>query len=403
MVSGRSCEGLREPSGERVSSGAGRWLISSGAPCRGIRDPKVVLALFTALNLLNYLDRTVLSAVLAPVQGDLHLSNFVAGWLPTIFLIGYFVTSPVFGALGDRAPRGGRTRLIALGIAVWSAATVASGFATGHRIDDRGARLRGRGRGQLRHAGAHAHRRHGARRRRRAGGCRSSTRPRPSARRSGTWSAAPSTTLHGWRAAFFVAGGPGPRRRPAVPAHRRAARGVEALAVRPEDRALPPPPSHTATPRRGRAARRHDRRGAGAPARAPLCGHGARLLRVHVRARRLRVLGPGVPAPRSTSIGAGHASIVFGLVTVAAGSIGTLLGGALADRAARTRVRRAEEAKGGPSRPARAGRRHRARQPRHPCPGGGHRGSALGDRHRRAHRAAGSSARSFLPRSPSSS
>jgi len=100
---------------------------------RGLRihDPRVVLALFTALNLLNYLDRTVLSAVLAPVQGDLHLSNFVAGWLPTIFLIGYFATSPVFGALGDRVPAGGRTKLIALGIAVWSAATVASGLAQG--------------------------------------------------------------------------------------------------------------------------------------------------------------------------------------------------------------------------------------------------------------------------------
>src|SRR5882672_5236311 len=100
---------------------------------RGLRihSPRAILALFTALNLLNYLDRTVLSAVLAPVQGDLHLSNFVAGWLPTIFLIGYFATSPVFGALGDRVPAGGRTKLIALGIAVWSAATVASGLAMG--------------------------------------------------------------------------------------------------------------------------------------------------------------------------------------------------------------------------------------------------------------------------------
>jgi MFS family permease len=96
-----------------------------------IRRPGIVLALLTGLNLLNYLDRFVLSAVLPKVQEDLHLSNFVAGSLSTVFLIGYFATSPIFGHLADRAPSGGRTRLIALGIAVWSAATVASGLARG--------------------------------------------------------------------------------------------------------------------------------------------------------------------------------------------------------------------------------------------------------------------------------
>lgn len=96
-----------------------------------IRRPKVILALLTALNLLNYLDRFVLSAVLAKVQGDLHLTNFVGGSLATVFLIGYFATSPVFGNLADRAGTGGRKGLMALGIAVWSVATVASGLAHG--------------------------------------------------------------------------------------------------------------------------------------------------------------------------------------------------------------------------------------------------------------------------------
>ncbi len=93
-----------------------------------IRRPWAILALLTGLNLLNYLDRLVLSAVLPKVQEELHLSNFEGGLLATIFLIGYFVTSPIFGALGDRLPRKG---LIAAGVAVWSAATVGSGLATG--------------------------------------------------------------------------------------------------------------------------------------------------------------------------------------------------------------------------------------------------------------------------------
>jgi len=93
-----------------------------------IRRPGVVLALLTGLNLLNYLDRFVLSAVLPRIEGELHLDHGVAGLLGTVFLVGYFATSPFFGAMADR---GRRTRLIALGIVVWSIATVASGLATG--------------------------------------------------------------------------------------------------------------------------------------------------------------------------------------------------------------------------------------------------------------------------------
>jgi MFS family permease len=92
-----------------------------------IRRPALVLALLTGLNLLNYLDRFVLSAVLTPIEKDLGLSHTVSGLLGTIFLIGYFVTSPIFGTLADR---GRRTVLIAVGIVIWSLATIASGLAT---------------------------------------------------------------------------------------------------------------------------------------------------------------------------------------------------------------------------------------------------------------------------------
>jgi MFS family permease len=96
-----------------------------------LRNPKAILALLTALNLLNYLDRFVLSAVLAPMREELHLSGFVAGWLPTFFLLGYFTTSPIFGHIGDRGGKGARGALLALGIAVWSLATMGSGLARG--------------------------------------------------------------------------------------------------------------------------------------------------------------------------------------------------------------------------------------------------------------------------------
>jgi MFS family permease len=96
-----------------------------------IRSPVAILALLTALNLLNYIDRFVMSAVLPKVQDDLHVSNFLGGSLATVFLIGYFTTSPVFGAMADRAGTGGRKRLLMIGVSLWSAATVASGLVHG--------------------------------------------------------------------------------------------------------------------------------------------------------------------------------------------------------------------------------------------------------------------------------
>ena len=96
-----------------------------------IRRPAHVLALLTGLNLLNYLDRFVLSAVLPKVQDDLHLSNFVAGSLAFWFLIVFTGTSPIFGTLASVGRPGIRPRLVATGIGLWSLATIASGLARG--------------------------------------------------------------------------------------------------------------------------------------------------------------------------------------------------------------------------------------------------------------------------------
>lgn len=89
--------------------------------------PFWTLFILTGLNLFNYFDRQVLSAVLPSVQKALHLSDSEAGWLGTAFMLGYFLTSPLFGYLGDRSSR---KWLIAAGIFIWSLGTVLTGFAT---------------------------------------------------------------------------------------------------------------------------------------------------------------------------------------------------------------------------------------------------------------------------------
>src|SRR6185369_7251937 len=82
------------------------------------------LAVVTLLNFLNYIDRYIIAAVLPRMQSELHLTNTQAGLLATAFLVAYFITSPIFGALGDRLSR---TRLMAVGVSAWSVATAATG------------------------------------------------------------------------------------------------------------------------------------------------------------------------------------------------------------------------------------------------------------------------------------
>ncbi|MEA2699561.1 MAG: transporter, Spinster family, sphingosine-phosphate transporter, partial [Myxococcales bacterium] len=84
------------------------------------------LGVLTGLNLLNYIDRFIPSAVLPSIIATLHISDSQAGSLQTLFILTYSVVSPVAGWLGDRHAR---FRLAALGVFVWSAATVGSGLA----------------------------------------------------------------------------------------------------------------------------------------------------------------------------------------------------------------------------------------------------------------------------------
>ena len=90
-------------------------------------SPFWTLFILTGLNLFNYFDRYVLQAVLSPLISEFKLNDDWAGSIASIFMFGYFTTSPIFGYLGDR---GARKWLIAAGILVWSLGTVLTGFAT---------------------------------------------------------------------------------------------------------------------------------------------------------------------------------------------------------------------------------------------------------------------------------
>lgn len=82
------------------------------------------LIVLTSLNLLDYLDRQLLAAVLTPIKEELKLSDEQLGTIQSAFMWGYFLTSPLFGYLGDRVPR---RWLVAAGVFVWSLGTLMSG------------------------------------------------------------------------------------------------------------------------------------------------------------------------------------------------------------------------------------------------------------------------------------
>jgi predicted MFS family arabinose efflux permease len=90
------------------------------------RSPAAILAALTGLNLINYVDRNMTGAVLPLVIKDFHLSGFRSGLLGSLFMIVYSFVSPVAGWMADHRAR---LRLAAIGVLVWSAATLASGLA----------------------------------------------------------------------------------------------------------------------------------------------------------------------------------------------------------------------------------------------------------------------------------
>ena len=95
-----------------------------GVPSR--RAAAWALALLTAINLLNYLDRFVVSPLASSLKRDMALTDTQLGLLPSVFLLVYMLTAPLFGSWGDR---GRRVYPIALGVALWSVATLLSGLA----------------------------------------------------------------------------------------------------------------------------------------------------------------------------------------------------------------------------------------------------------------------------------
>jgi MFS family permease len=83
--------------------------------------PKTALALLTALNLLNYIDRSVLFAVQESIKAEFRRSDLQIGLLTTVFFIFYMCAAPFMGPLSVRFSR---KSVIIAGALIWSVATL---------------------------------------------------------------------------------------------------------------------------------------------------------------------------------------------------------------------------------------------------------------------------------------
>jgi len=83
--------------------------------------PRIALLILTALNLLNYIDRSVLFAVQPLVQSEFHLNDAQIGRVTTLFFVFYTVAAPLMGPLADRYSR---RMVIVLGAFAWSGVTL---------------------------------------------------------------------------------------------------------------------------------------------------------------------------------------------------------------------------------------------------------------------------------------
>src|SRR2546421_8254027 len=91
---------------------------ASSKPTRG--QARFAFSVLFLVNILNYADRYVLSAILPSIKRDFHLTDFAGGLLISSFLIMYALSALPLGVWADR---GIRKNIVALCVAIWSVAT----------------------------------------------------------------------------------------------------------------------------------------------------------------------------------------------------------------------------------------------------------------------------------------
>jgi MFS family permease len=87
----------------------------------------LALAILFAINMMNFFDRQILGAVGEQIRKEWSLSDTALGGLGTAFTLIYAIVGLPLGRLADRFSR---TKILSVGVFVWSVLTAASGVCT---------------------------------------------------------------------------------------------------------------------------------------------------------------------------------------------------------------------------------------------------------------------------------
>lgn len=98
---------------------------------RPVQSKAFALAVLFAVNVLNFYDRQVLGVVAEPIRKEFHLSDTQLGALTTYMTVLYALVGVPLGRVADTRSR---KKLLALGIALWSALTAAGGFVASYAM-----------------------------------------------------------------------------------------------------------------------------------------------------------------------------------------------------------------------------------------------------------------------------
>jgi predicted MFS family arabinose efflux permease len=85
----------------------------------------MALVLLTALNFVNYIDRYILPGVQDQIKGEFHVSDSQIGSLTLWFMLAYIAAAPITGWLGDRFPR---KPMIVVAAVFWSTINLVTAF-----------------------------------------------------------------------------------------------------------------------------------------------------------------------------------------------------------------------------------------------------------------------------------
>src|SRR5512137_2919661 len=94
----------------------------------GARAPVGLVVMLSLALMINYIDRGAIATAAPLLQQELSLSPSEIGWVLAVFYWAYAPMQPVMGWLADRI---GPALIMAVGLALWSLATAATGLVFG--------------------------------------------------------------------------------------------------------------------------------------------------------------------------------------------------------------------------------------------------------------------------------